>query len=546
MISIDQNCHPLWDVVPKLQALARRGPAVTHYVEDVDAAFTSMGAEVGGIDLRLARERFHRSGGADWGAALFYTEFLGRVPVELRDWEPLTGRKTNVLARQLGRSVDELYDEFSPSDNWQLIGSSFVGDRSHHRVLRDLTVAEAGPFVRELLDKARTDVLRAFPAPASQQRVNEWFQRENARLEALLDELAAGRLVELYERWMQPHLPNSVEVDTTSRLFSTQAEHLPGQELLEAFLADYDRAAGLYNEAVAESDSKLRPLRTKDGELPFFAALERSGHAVRTGVFLDAGRLRIGERHFAPAAAGRLPLADLAAAGVRTLAGKALVLVTQVRLGAAGRPLALPHRGSLYMPAAHLLARKLADGGLLRGELKPVVRIRFRLLDRLRSLEAVIRLPDHLAAEFGREEVPARELGENWQAIAAEAARRLEAFRDEAARRRWQQAHCADLLGRIDGLDRRRRDLARRDPKAPQLRAVWMEIRRLQADLLDRTVRRIDRDTQLAELDYYDSRGALLPWCIALGGEAFYNQVMDQAEMHPEDSLREPGRAPDG
>ncbi len=37
MFSIDQNCHSLWDVLPKLQALQRRAEAVTHFVEDIDA-----------------------------------------------------------------------------------------------------------------------------------------------------------------------------------------------------------------------------------------------------------------------------------------------------------------------------------------------------------------------------------------------------------------------------------------------------------------------------------------------------------------------------
>lgn len=46
MISIDQNCHSLWDVVPKLQALAAHGKKVRHFIEDIDVAFTSAAAEV--------------------------------------------------------------------------------------------------------------------------------------------------------------------------------------------------------------------------------------------------------------------------------------------------------------------------------------------------------------------------------------------------------------------------------------------------------------------------------------------------------------------
>ena len=44
MFSIDQNCHSLWDVLPKLQALAGRGLQPTQFVEDIDVAFTALGS----------------------------------------------------------------------------------------------------------------------------------------------------------------------------------------------------------------------------------------------------------------------------------------------------------------------------------------------------------------------------------------------------------------------------------------------------------------------------------------------------------------------
>ena len=539
MFSIDQNCHSLWDVPAKLHALAGRGHYVTHFIEDIDAAFTSLGSAVDADDLRLTRERYHRSGGADWGAALFYTEFLGRMPVELRAWEPLTGLKTNVLARQLGRSVDELYDEFSPGDNWQLVGSSFVGDRRHHRVIGDLTVREAAPFVRELLARARANMLHAFPSAASQRRLTEWFDAEDAHARSLLDDYADAKLTQLYEQWLADLLadraPLPVAIDLTSRLFACDAVR-PGAALLaDAFLADYPAAAGLYNEAIAETHSPLRPLDVRQGEMPFFATFARAGHLVRTGVACRDGRLVIDERDFAPAAGGTWPWDALAGAGIRCVAGKALVLVSQVRCE---RPLALPYRGSLYMPTAHALARKLAEARILPREgLRPVVRVRLRLLDRLRSVDTPIRPPAHLAAALGEAELPARRLGESWADIAAEARARLKAFEDDAARQAWQRESFPEAVAEIDALDARRRELARSDPKAPQLREIWQRVRDLQRGLLDATVRQIDRDVQVAEIDYYDSRGAILPWCIALGGESFYNELIEAAEIYEEHSL---------
>jgi len=538
MFSIDQNSHSLWDALPKLHALLRKGAAVTHFIEDVDAAFTALGSGLDGAPLALVRERFHRSGGADWGAAMFYTEFLGRQSVEIRNFEPLVGMKTNVLAGKLGRSVDDLYDEFSPGDNWQLIGPSFVGDREHHRVVGDLTLAETAPFVRELLNKARQDTIESFPARASRDRANEWFDREAALVERLLGELSGGRLVDLYERWLAAHLSHfgpSVRLDLTSRLFACDRPDAPGLRLIRPFVNDYAAAGGMYNDAIAETGMSLRPLEAKAGELPLFAITARDGHFVRTGVFLRDGAVEIDGRPFAPGNDGVPATADLAAAGIQCIVGKAMLLVSQVRIGPAGDELALPYRGSAYMPAAHALVRKLAAAGMAAGPLRPIIRVRLRLLDRLRELDTPICLPAWLAEAVGGEEVPARRLGLAWQDIARQARRRLESFRDDAERQSWQVNEMPGLHAEMAALNARRRDLAAKDPKDPELRGIWKTVSELQTRILYRTVRRIDADSQLADLDFYDTRGAALPWCVALAGENFYNEVIEKAELHEED-----------
>ncbi len=82
--------------------------------------------------------------------------------------------------------------------------------------------------------------------------------------------------------------------------------------------------------------------------------------------------------------------------------------------------------------------------------------------------------------------------------------------------------------------DERKRALARENPKSPEIREVWKSIKRRQVEVLDGTVRQIAIDWQVSDVDYWDSRGAPLPWCVALGGEAFYNEVIKQAEIYEE------------
>lgn len=530
MFSIDQNCHSLWDSLPKVQALASRGQAVTHFIEDIDVAFTSLGSALEAGQLRLERERYHRSGGADWGAALFYSEFLGRLPVEIRRWEPCTGMKTAVLARHLHRSVDELYDEFSPSDNWQLVGPSYAGDKQHHRTIADLTAAEVEPFLHEILAKARANTLESFPAADSQRRTGEWFDRELARMASAID--GSRTLVEIYRKWMGGYVDGAgVELRKTSELFDPSQ---PRQEVLEIFTRHYDRAADLYNQAVEACDVGLRPLRREQGELPFFAFYSHGGHAVRSGVNLEGFSLRIAQRSFPLEAGGRLPRRALAEAGIGGLAGKAVLLVLQVRCGQGGQALAMPHRGSVYMPAAHRLEGLLRREGLLAGPLAPVMRVRFGLLDQLGGLDAPIVLPPHLRPYFGATEIAARVLGESWRDLAKDAAGRLERLKDAGFREQWQKQEFADVLGEIDQLDRRRRELAASDPKGAEIRKIWNDIKLRQVEMLDGLLRRIAGDWQLRDIDYWDSRGAILPWCIALGGREFYDKVLREAQVYPE------------
>jgi len=535
MISLDQNCHPLWDVYPKLHALSAKGHYVAQYIEDFDTAFTAVGA---GADtpLRLAKERFYRSGGADWGAALFYTEFLGRQPTDIRHWEPYTGMKTDVLARHLGVSVDDLYDRHSPGDNWQLIGPSyFNGDPRRHRTIGDLSFDETNEHFRQLIALARADMERRFPQPSSSRmqsrkfcdELRDWFDAMTSTLPMTLTE------------FYNDYGFNMLEV------FTPEVEFIHGRDMwnlrrhspmLSLFLTHYERAAALYNQAIEETHPGLRVLDVAGGELPFFGVYEHDGHKVRSSLFLQGDVVRIADMEFR-VRDGRLDDGELGRAGVTQLPGKAIVLVLQIRTGERADRLALPWHGSSYMPTAYRFQRLLCDAGLLDAAgVKPVVRVRLRLLDRLRDVATFIELPPHLAAVMGKSVLPANELGEHWSDIQADARERLAQLADPAGRSRWMRDALPDVTRDLAMLDGRRRELAAIDEKDPQLREVWKRIKPLQQRQLAALVEQIDRDWQLKDLDFYDSRGAIWPWSLALGGEEFYDRVIQQAEMYEENA----------
>ncbi|MCE5325029.1 MAG: hypothetical protein LLG01_01300 [Planctomycetaceae bacterium] len=532
--SIDQNCHSLWDVVPKLQALARHGKPAWHYVEDVDVAFAAVGAHAGSGRLFLARERYYRGGGADWGAAMFYQPFLAPLSVDVQAWEPYTGMTTAALARRFHCSVDDLYNRYSPGGAWQLIGPSYLDAHGqYHRVIGDLGLAETRDFLHQLMDQARRDMIETFPSRFCRKRIEEWFDQETALISDLERRCSGGKLADLYRLWLESKAGETAGIAVTSSLFACN-DRLPGRELLELFTARYEQTAAIYNEAVNESQVGLHALRVSEGELPLFACIEHDHRQVRVNVHLRDGHLLAGDKHCPLAAGGRLPLDALAAMGVRSLAGKAALLVCQVRAGESGGPLALPYRGSLYMPAAHLFMRKLRGSGLYSQPLAPVLRVRLRFLDRIGELNQPLHLPPHLATAFGEDEVSCRQFADGYAALAQDARRRLESFKTSQGRAAWTAEAMPELAIEIERMELRRRELAARGAAPEELRPLWKTLKELQDKVLIALVEQVATDWQVRDVDYYDSRGAMLPWAVALGGQEFYNRLLDGAEISPE------------
>ncbi|MGL4854069.1 MAG: hypothetical protein ACRC37_02300, partial [Lentisphaeria bacterium] len=58
---------------------------------------------------------------------------------------------------------------------------------------------------------------------------------------------------------------------------------------------------------------------------------------------------------------------------------------------------------------------------------------------------------------------------------------------------------------------------------------IWVEIKKLEAEKLEAVLLKIVDLIQITNLDYWNSRGALLPWAIAAGGENFYQKVVNES-----------------
>ncbi|MBT7171074.1 MAG: hypothetical protein HN909_04820, partial [Phycisphaerales bacterium] len=436
------------------------------------------------------------------------------------------GLSLRTLSRQLDLTAPEFYDRFSQSDTHILVGSSFVFDRNHHRLLGDLGASETRPHLSAMIDLAEADTLGSFPATDAQARTAELFARYRRELDAIYAQSPAT-LAEVYGRWLTPALPDTaITLSSTDMALGHRREHLAA---LELFTQNYDLAAGLYNRAVADVPLGVHPLDIDAGELPFYAILRRDGRMVRCECTLDAGALCFGEHSLPLRANNTLDVDALQDAGVIALCGKALLLVLQARMLPGGEPLALPDHGSIYMPTAHRFAELLHSAGLLPGGVAPILRVHFHLLDRLGELETPIVLPAHLQRFGGRDTLSSAELAGAMPEWIQTAQAELAACRNEKTLEDKLHQFDPDHSTQLKTQRQTQRRLALGGGDADTLRTQSQAIRQTERELLETMLQRLVDCQQVAELEFYQSRGAIQPWCVAASGEEFYRDVLQRA-----------------
>jgi hypothetical protein len=86
----------------------------------------------------------------------------------------------------------------------------------------------------------------------------------------------------------------------------------------------------------------------------------------------------------------------------------------------------------------------------------------------------------------------------------------------------------------LSALHLQRAELARANPKDPQIRELHARGRELETQLQRKFVQKVFTDAQVSQLGYYNSRGAILPWAYALGGAEFYETIIRNAEIFEE------------
>lgn len=528
-VSIDQNCIPLWDTFIKVKTLQFHGIKTTHLVEDIDTAFTRVGSDFDkNHQPALTVEQYYPNGNLDWGATLFFMAPFGRCPLNLHNLEKLTGKKTATYARALDLSLEEFYAKYSIADNQQLTGSSYVEKSGQcHRLLGDLTFEETEPFLLNLIDLAEKQLSQVFPSTDSQQALAPYFETQRNEVKNFSKKDVF--LTDFYQFWTDQYILDP-GTDRTSNFFGPgSSRYKLTVELIQEINQRYPLFCQLYNDAIEETNSELSPLNPSSRELPFFVAYVYNGHRVRSTLTIsEDGQLSAGFLRFSLDGETNYP--------ILAITGKALLLVILARLGETAPALALPENGSLYTPTAHALTRKLLDHHFITQPLAPILRIKFNLLEQLNTSNQPFCPPPYLQEKLGTE-TTCRHFSELAPQIINEARQLLSQLENPDFREEYLKSRYALEVAQIEELKQKRAEYGR-DPERRHLcREVWDEAKAIQKQLDANFFQHLVHLSHQADLDYWNSRGAIEAIALAAGGPQLLQKVIANAQIVIENAV---------
>jgi hypothetical protein len=145
-----------------------------------------------------------------------------------------------------------------------------------------------------------------------------------------------------------------------------------------------------------------------------------------------------------------------------------------------------------------------------------------------------VRLPPYLHRAFGCAECAASTLADRFYQVRDRARHRLEQASQEEGRQRLWREWAPKQFAERDALEERRRELGRNPETRDQAPALWEQIKQLDADILAERIERLVETVHCSRLDFWNSRGAILPWAVAVAGEELYHDIVNQAEIVPE------------
>jgi hypothetical protein len=368
-----------------------------------------------------------------WAAAAEMSQLFGSETVVTRDRYLSHGVAFDKLAGDFPGGREALIERQTEAWGWR--GLAGVGGDT--QVTAELPLRDVLPALSELVDWALEGTLNTFPCPQ---------QRETAAKTAEEIRSLLRRHAELYPEWtlsdfyqhLLPHLygvllgraPERVSVIGTVGLLTLNRKtaDLPRFRLLEAFLnPETRRACENAYDASLEGSAMYALHQFGPGALPFDLVIPGRGRGTlrltdKYAVIMTPRPIFVSLRSPITSIAGLAEWIEETFGDGVAVTGKAVTLVSML---SHEFMFVFHEEASAYVCRTRRMNDLLRASGVDVSQ-HPILRIRYSTWDALAGSPVWLRLPPHLAAAFGQDEIQGPSFAGRWRAVVEAQLRRLE------------------------------------------------------------------------------------------------------------------------
>lgn len=337
------------------------------------------------------------------------------------------------MAAQAPEGVDAFLDAATAAYGWR--GVAQLG--SPEQIARDVLVRDAGESLYRLFKWGLDETLALLADREQRRRAAAEASMLLDRLSRTMEDMTEATVSELYQRLITEHYADLLGTRSDRILATATCDYLRFNrqtcirarfQALQAFLCRTVAicARETYNDAV-EGLGMYDLEQFGEGAIPFDLVVPGLGRGTLR-VLDGEVRAEFASGPLSIPTSERVCMVEELAGLLEETVGPNAAIVGKALLGPVmfcSEAILVLHEGaSAYVPRTSLWLSRLNNScGSLRTY--PILRLRHHAYDALVGAKVIFRLPEHLAAAFGAQQVTAEEFGHRWKSVAHEQERLL-------------------------------------------------------------------------------------------------------------------------